>query len=374
MRVAQIIDDLNYGGAEQLVTSLSAGLSRRGHEVVLICLREIGANPVDLREARAVGVAIVELHKPDGFHFSTLRRLGGVLRRRQIDVVHTHNHLVHHYAVIAARWVGVPAILNTLHGSASLEGSRKWSQWLYLASVLAGHRVVTVCPQVANFLRDNFFLPNGRLATVANGVNLQRFLQIERRSRANVLVFGSIGRLDPVKDYGNLLEAFALLKRRYPAIQLRILGDGSLLPKLQALTASLSIADSVVFEGFSLDTPDFLARIDVYVISSRSEGLPLSMLEAMGAGLPIVTTNVGEIPAIVQGADCGWLAERGNPQDLARAMHEAATAVDLSEKGGLSRRHARDRYTAERMVADYEALYRTLTARRSTLSRLSNQL
>jgi glycosyltransferase involved in cell wall biosynthesis len=360
MRIAQIIDDLNYGGAEQIVVNLSLGLQRRGHEVVLICLREIGTQPVGLAEARAAGVEFVELHKPEGMHLPTLRKLIRSLRERRVEVVHTHNHLVHHYGAVAGRCVGARAILNTLHGTASLQKSAKWSQWLFFASGLAGHRVVAVCAQVRDTLRDHFRFPSRWIDTVDNGIDLRKYLQIERRQPGADLVFGTIGRLDPIKDHRNLLQAFALLRRRHPTARLRILGDGSLLQDLQSLASTLSLGDSVLFEGFSLNTPAFLEGIDVYVISSLSEGLPLSLLEAMGAGLPIVATSVGEIPDIVRRANCGWLAAPGDAEDLAHAMQEAAQAADLAEKGRQSRMHARDHYTAERMTSNYESLYREL--------------
>ncbi len=360
MRIVQLIDDLNYGGAEQVVVDLSVGLEKRGHDVVLCCLRDLGTKSVDLTEAKAAGVELVELHKPDGMHLPSLRKLIALLRERRIDVVHTHNHLVHHYGAVAGRVTGARAILNTLHGTASLQGSARWSQWLFYASGLIGHRIVAVGDQVQEALRDYFHFPAGRTAIVENGVELKRFLRIDRRAPGKPLVFGTIGRLDPIKGHSDLLQAFALLLRRHPDAQLRILGDGALLGELRALASTLGISQSVVLEGFSPDTPGFLERIDVYVISSLSEGLPLSLLEAMGAALPVVATCVGAIPNIVRRANCGWLAKPGDPADLAGSLLQAAEAADLIQKGRLSRTHVREHYTVERMVSEYEHLYREL--------------
>lgn len=357
MRIAQIIDDLNYGGAEQVVVSLAHGLRCRGHDVTMICLREIGSKPVDIAQARAAGVEFVELHKPEGFHLPTLRKLIAEFRQRRFDVVHTHNHLVHHYGAVAARVAGVPVVLNTLHGTSSLQKSSLATKILYVLSGLLGDRVVAVCSQVGVALKQYFRFPRRWIGTVDNGIDLDKFLSIPRSEGSEAVVFGIVGRLDPVKDHRNLLEAFALLIREYPEVRLRVLGDGSLMSQLVALAQSLHISEAVTFEGFSLDTRGFLGRIDAYVLSSRSEGLPLSLLEAMGAGLPIVATTVGEVPAIVSKAECGWLAEPGNPEHLAAAMKRLLTCDDRIGVGARGRLRARDHYSVERMISEYEALY-----------------
>ena len=102
-------------------------------------------------------------------------------------------------------------------------------------------------------------------------------------------------------------QGIAIVRAKYPTVALRILGNGPLLGRLRELAEELSISDSVVFGGFSLDTPSFLNDLDIYVISSLSEGLPLTLLEAMAAGLPVVSTRVGGVSAIVEQAQCGWI-------------------------------------------------------------------
>lgn len=357
MRIAQIIDDLNCGGAEQMAASLSLGLRKRGHEVTLICLREIGDEPVDLAAVRAAGVEILALNKPDGFHLRTLRALVAALRERRIDVVHTHNHLVHHYGVVAARLARVSVILNTLHGTASLLGSARWSRELFRVSCLLGHGVVAVSETVRRIVREALHVPEAKLHSIDNGIELAGFLAIERATPGVSRVFGTIGRLAPVKDHHNLLQAFALLRKQHPSWQLRILGDGPLMQDLQQLVDQLSLGAAVHFDGFSLDTAGFLAALDAYVISSRSEGLPLSLLEAMASGLPVVATRVGEIPAIVDRAGCGWLCEPESARALASAMAEATESEVLQMKGQRARNHVRERYSVGRMADEYELLY-----------------
>ena len=357
MRIAQLINSLEFGGAEQMVVALSLGLQRRGHYVTVICLRTIGEKALDVSGLRSAGIEIVELHKPEGLHLPTLRRLAGALRERQIEVINSHNHLVHHYAAIAGRLAGVRAIVNTLHGTASLRNSAGWTRALFRLSCAIGDRVVGVCAQVRDAMRDEFALADRQAEMIDNGIDLGRFLAVHRREPGAELVFGTIGRLDPVKDHESLLRAFALLRQRHPRVSLRILGDGPLMSRLASLRDELELQDAVRLEGFSHDTPGFLGGIDVYVISSKSEGLPLSLLEAMGAGLPVVATVVGEIPGILAKADCGWTCTPQDSEALAASLQLAAESTTLSEKGRSARECARTHYSVERMSGEYEALY-----------------
>ena len=178
------------------------------------------------------------------------------------------------------------------------------------------------------------------------------------------MTFGTIGRLDPVKDQANLLHAFAALSRAHPDIQLRLLGDGALRHELEALATRLSIAESVHFDGFSLNTAGFLRGIDIYVISSRSEGLPLTLLEAMGAGLPVVSTSVGGIPDVLGRSSGNWLCAAENSDELARAMEQALLASRREEIGQRNRSVVEAHYSVERMTRDYQRLYADVLAER----------
>jgi glycosyltransferase involved in cell wall biosynthesis len=360
VRIVHLIDSLDYGGAEQMVTSLATFQSQHGHSVRVLCLRDLGPQPINIEALVAAGGKIVTLEKPPGFHLGTLRKLAAYLKRERIDVVHTHNHLVHHYGAAAGRWAGTPAVLNTLHGSSSLQMLPFWAKALFWLACLVSDRAVSVCLQVDEILQKTLRLSPRKLCVIDNGIDLSRFLQIPGRSPSETTVFGKIGRMDPVKDHENLLKAFAILRKMHPHVRLRLLGDGTLRRHLEELARTLSITEDVDFEGFSLDTARFLSSIDVCVISSRSEGLPLTLLEAMGAARPIVATAVGEIPNIVGSAQCGWLCSPSNPDDLAHGMQQALLAPDRATVGVSGRNSVRERYSLARMAKDYDQLYKEI--------------
>jgi glycosyltransferase involved in cell wall biosynthesis len=163
-----------------------------------------------------------------------------------------------------------------------------------------------------------------------------------------------------VKDQRTLLTAFARVRQHTPACRLEILGCGELLDELEAQARALGIHDSVTFRGWSRDVAGFLAGVDAFVLSSRSEGLPMTLLEAMAAGLPVVSTAVGGIPEVVNGAGCGWLAPAGDAVGLADRMLEALNAPDFADRSKRARQAAAANYSVGSMTDQYGRLFERL--------------
>jgi glycosyltransferase involved in cell wall biosynthesis len=353
MRVAELVDSLTLGGAERMAVNLSLGLRARGNQVTVVCLRKGGPLEQPLAEA---GIEVATLGKGEGFRLATARALARLLRERAIDVVHTHNPLVHHYGVLAARMAGVPAVVSTVHGLNNLEKRGK-GELLYLLTSLATDRIVSVCRMAQDFFRATLPLPKEKMRVIYNGIPLERFLRLPSRPAADDFVFGAVGRLVPIKDQRSLLLAFQQVAARYPRVRLEILGDGPMRAELEALRDELGLEGRARFCGASEDVTGFLAGLDVFVLSSRSEGLPMTLMEAMAAGVPVVATAVGGIPEFVEESGCGWLAPPANPEALARAMTAAIEAGDLTERGARGRAFAAERCSLEKMAADYESLF-----------------
>jgi glycosyltransferase involved in cell wall biosynthesis len=364
MRVVQLVDSLDYGGAEQVAAGLAIGLQKRGHSVEIACLRGLGDQPVALPELQSAGVKVVPFHKPEGIHPPTIRKLAAWLKSGQTEVLNSHNPLVHHYAVAAGKMAGVPAILNTLHGTATLE-LQKWAKALYWLSCLFSDRVVAVCPEVEQVFRGRFRLPHARYTTVDNGVDLSGFLAVRRGARPGPVTLGTVGRLVPVKNHALLIEAFALARREHPDLRLQLLGGGPLENDLRRLADASGVSDAVEFRGFSTDVPGFLAGLDVYVLSSRSEGLPMSLLEAIASGLTVVATEVGGVPGVVAKTGGGWLCSPSDPAAMMRAMDAAIRCPDREARGERARHIAASWYSTSRMASDYENLYKGLLGNRA---------
>jgi len=359
LRILQLLNRFEPGGAERVLADLSVTLAQRGHAIHVVCLREPDLIPAPLERLRSAGVHLTVLNKPDGFSTKAMKDLAGYARQHRIEVIHGHNPLVNHYAVLAARAAGVGAVVNTLHGTSTL-GMPAWAKAIYICSCLKTNRVVAVCEAVAQVFREKFPLSRGRTVVVPNGIDAGDLLTIEPRRADSRFVFGTMSRLVPVKDHHSLLKAFAAIHGRYPHCRLAILGSGELDQQLKSAASQLGVSDAVSFLGWSSDIAGFLGQLDTFVLSSLSEGLPLTLLEAMAAGLPVVATSVGGVPEIVRAADCGWLCPPGEPARLAERMTLALEADDRLLRGRRGRAAVQSEYSLETMTDRYEELFEGL--------------
>jgi glycosyltransferase involved in cell wall biosynthesis len=356
MRIAELVDSLAPGGTERLVVDLARSLQAKGHHVTVICLRKSGPLADSLVES---DIEVVALEKPEGISLPVLGSLTGLLRRQRIDVLHTHNPLVHHYGVVAAKLAGVRVVVNTIHGLINLSRRIGLREIVYALSSLATEKIVTVCTSGYVHFRDQPLLPKNKLTVVNNGIVLDRFTGISKCSGTEV-IFGAVGRLVPVKDHETLLRAFAQVVNRYPHARLRILGDGPLRSHCEKLAKSLGVADVVQFRGFNPDVPAFMSELDIFVLCSRSEALPLTLIEAMASGLPVVATAVGEIPNLIRSSDYGRLCSPGKPDEMAAAMISLIETPDRQAIGRCAREMVIDMHSIERMTTQYESLFQQL--------------
>ncbi len=199
MRIVQLLDSLHYGGAEQVVVTLSLGLRALGHELLVVCLRDFGDESVDFSRLQRAAIQVIALDKPEGPHYATLRHLWALIKRERIDIVNTHNHLVHHYGLTASLLTGVP-VVNTVHGIDTLNlGSLPG--FMYYGCSMLSDCIVSVCKPVQQELIRRFDVAAEKLAIIENGINIKPFLSVTRRPAENPPVFGTVGRFVPVKDH-----------------------------------------------------------------------------------------------------------------------------------------------------------------------------
>ncbi len=358
MRIAELVDSLEFGGTERMVADLSRSLEHRGHSLLVICLRQAGTLADSVSKN---GIEVIAMDKQDGFSLHTMRRIAAVLKERHTEVLHTHNPLVHHYGILAGRMAGVRTIVNTIHGPDNLSRYPGSRELIYGFSCRCWtDRVVAVRQTAREIFARNVVVPEKKLETINNGIPLETFLKVEPRQTREPFRFGAVGRLAPVKDHATLIAAFAEASPKMNGATLEILGDGPLRRELEREIAALGMEGRVTLRGYSADVAGFLARLNVFVMSSQSEGLPLTMLESMAAALPQIGTDVGGIPKLIEEANCGWLTPASNRERMAETMLEAYRANDLAERGARARRLARESYSLEQMTERYEQLFEQL--------------
>jgi glycosyltransferase involved in cell wall biosynthesis len=227
----------------------------------------------------------------------------------------------------------------------------RWCDW-----------VVGVCEGTRTNLLRAPFAVRGKIIHIYNGASPADSEALPHPKSGFTLLH--VGRMVPAKDHATLLRAVALARPRIPDMQLWIVGDGPLGPELRALTSELGLGECVTFFGERNDVSSFLTAADLFVMPSISEGLPVSLLEAMSAGLPAVVTDVGGMGEIARLSRAATLIPRSDPQALSEILCQAAQRRDdLPKIGQLARRCYQQRFTPDRMLDDYMRLYSTVADR-----------
>lgn len=355
LRILEFIDTLDTGGAERMVACLSIRLQQTGNEVHTLCLRDFGMMPIAEERFTEAGVRLAKFDKTDGFSPRAAGKLIRFVRDNRIDVIHAHNPLVTHYAAAARVVLRTPILVSTIHGTSTLNMAG-WAEKLFAASCTANHRIVLVAGQVEEVFQQRYPSLKDRTVVIPNGIEADELFSLPSRERGPEFVFGSIGRLAAVKDQKTLLTAFAEVRRKQPSCRLELVGCGELLEELESTAAALGVASAVTFHGWSRDIAHYLSTWDAFVLSSKSEGLPMTLLEAMAAGLPVAATAVGGIPEVIAGAECGFLAPPSDAASLAGAMSRLMGG-EAREFGARARRAVAERYSVAAMANQYQRLF-----------------
>jgi glycosyltransferase involved in cell wall biosynthesis len=349
IRIAHVALQLGTGGMERLLAEFSKHADRNH---VSLCFVALGAGGIAANEIASDHWPVILLDRLSGLRPSTVFSLANIFRNRQIDVVHTHNSKPLLYAGSAARLAGVGEIVHTCHGRRQHATARQ-----HLAFKVAcgfADRIVCVSNDIAGLCEDQR-IGNRKIRTIPNGVDSRRF------SFNGPAVDGKavyVGRLSPEKDVASLIKATAIAASRGSTFGLRIAGDGTCREELIALATSLGIGSKVEFLGEVQDIPALLRVASMLVLPSLTEGMPLTVLEAMSSGLPVIATRVGGIPELVKHEVTGLLVPPGNPEHLADALlcvhNDPQRAREMGQAG---RKKVQDGFEVRRMVSAYESMY-----------------
>jgi glycosyltransferase involved in cell wall biosynthesis len=355
MRIAQIVETLEKGGLERMAVDLATEQRAAGHQPLLYCI--FGEGPL-AGQARAAGIPVTSFNKQPGISIRLPLQLARQLRKDRVEVLHSHNPGVHPYAAVAGRFAGVSVVINTRHGPMTSMGLAYDERYFRLVMPLTDH-VVSVSDHSRRFLLSNRAFRNEKSSVIPNGIRIDHFAshRAEPGSMRPRIRFGTVGRLVPAKHHAMLIEAFASVAKLLPDTDLRIVGDGPLEDELRRQIHALGLEARVTLEGGSSNIAEFLRDLDVFVLSSKSEGLPMVILEAMAAGLPIVSTRVGGVPEVAP-EDVAWFCGVADPEGLAHAMYQAAMSPNLAVKGEQAWSIASSTLSTSAMQQRYEALYR----------------
>ncbi|MFO1094106.1 MAG: GT4 family glycosyltransferase PelF, partial [Planctomycetaceae bacterium] len=284
---------------------------------------------------------------------AALKQLRQLLIEHDVRVVHTHNTYAHFYGALAAALTRTPILINTQHGRGCGAGWKARAQ--FVIANRAANAVVGVSADATQLCQQQDRLSSKKMRTIWNGIDTSRFEYAGPRP-APIAV--AVGRLSPEKDFATLLRAVALVVTDVPDLQVRIIGDGRERRPLEELSRSLGLENRVQFLGERSDVHALLRDVGFYVSSSKTEGISLTLLEAMAVGLPVLATRVGGNVEVIEEGVTGRLVPSENPRALADGLIAMCRdQADWAAMGHIGRARIERDFDVTRMIRDYEHLY-----------------
>lgn len=367
MKIAYLITRFDsIGGAQVHVRDLSLAMAAQGCEIHI--LTGLGGPALDALAERGVNCrrlpSLVRPVRP-AKDFRALGEVGAALREIEPDLLSTHSSKAGWLGRLAGRLAGVPVIF-TAHGWAFADGVPAAKAGFYrLAERLAGRlsqRIITVSEADFRLAAASRIAPAKRMVAIHNGVpDISAKLAADPGRQPPRVIM--VARFDRQKDHATLLQALNHLKEK--AWSLDLVGDGPLRPQVVELAVRLGLQERVRFVGSRPDVAEYLARAQVFVLSSKWEGLPRSILEAMRAGLPTVASDVGGVRETVAEGQTGSLCVPGDVRSLRDGLLSLLDRPDLRiELGRAARRRYEERFTFDRMLEQTQSVYREILAGR----------
>jgi len=365
IRIVYLITELDTGGAQKVLLQLLSRLDRQRFSPSVACLYN-GAGTV-AQEIRMLGIPVADLGMTAKWRVDAFWRLYRLLKKERPVILHTHLFHANIPGRVMGRLAGVPVIISTEH-TMGME-----SEWRYRVNRIThplADRVVCVSPQIASFVTRRAGIPDAKTVVIQNGIDLQRFRSMPDRQGARValglpvdhLLICTVARLDPVKRLDILLGALA----RLPGVHLVVVGEGQERRKLARLASELGVEQRARFVGDQRDVLPWLAACDLFVLSSDWEGLPMAVLEAMAAGLPVVATDAGGMPDLVEPNVTGRLVPPGQVDALAQAIAGLLGDAQLRrEMGRAGAKRVADAFGLDQMTERTVQLYDELLEHRS---------
>jgi glycosyltransferase involved in cell wall biosynthesis len=362
--VMQLVLSLVPGGTERLTVEIAVRLSRR-FRMAVCCLDEPGAWA---EQVTAAGVPVIALHRQPGFRPSLGWRIAGLASEMNLKVLHCHHFSPFVYGSIAAMVDRRLALVYTEHGR--LSDAPPTLKRKIVNSVLS--RLAGPSFAVAHDLRRHMIAEGfkaSRLGVVHNGIEIPPRPDAASRAEArrllgageDAIVVGTVARLDPVKDFGTLIEAVALARQRIATLELVVIGDGPEEETLRQAIRRVGGEQAIRLFGYSSQVRTLLPGFDIYANSSISEGISLTILEAMAAGLPVVATRVGGTPEVIVEGQTGLMVPPRAPEALAAALVELAGRAERRRAlGEAGRARVESAFAIERMIDDYGREYERL--------------
>jgi glycosyltransferase involved in cell wall biosynthesis len=381
VKVARIVARLNIGGPAVHIINLMAGLDPDRFENLLVVGRP-GPNEGDmgyLASQKGIDPLIIpglgrELSPL--WDAQTTFKLARILRRQRPHIVETHTAKAGAVGRLAARLAGVPVVIHVFHGHVfhSYFGPAKTELFINIERGLARltDRIITISPAQRRDVVDVYRIaPPERVITIPLGLDLGPFEPARQSCRGqfrsslgispDIPLIGFVGRLTAVKNPRQFIEVAGRVIRESPQARFVFVGDGELRPALEEQVGALGLAQTVIFTGWQANMPAVYSDLDLLVLTSLNEGTPVTVIEALATGVPVVASEVGGVPDVVTHQETGLLVPSGDAEATAQAILQFLRAPERAQRLALAgQRVVLGRFDLRRLVNDMDALYHAL--------------
>lgn len=350
MRILQLIPSLGMGGAEKVCETLSYELVNLGHKVTVVSL--YNEQTIISKRLADNGVDVIFLNKKLGLDFSCVNELKELYKSIKPEVIHTHLYAFK-YAVLSTLFSNTK-IVHTVHSVASKEQDKKA---LRLFGKLKRVTLVGLSGEVASTIAHEFKLKKDRIPIVLNGVSLEKCIVKTNYELSSTNTIIHVGRYSIPKNHIELLKAMKIIHSRYPTWRLMLVGDGELRAEIQSFINENNMTDYVVEKGVTDNVYPLLAKADIFVLPSVYEGIPMTVLEAMGTALPIIASRVGGIPDILN-ENNSLLLDNSTAESIADSLQIMIQSKEVRENLGLQALADSKQYSSREMAGKYINIYR----------------
>lgn len=366
-KIAHVTLSMGTGGIERLIVNFARGINQNNFSMSVGCL-DFGGELLD--SLQEFGCSSFIVSRRPGLDWRLILELAAIFRDNKFDIIHTHNQAAHFYGGLAAKIAGIPVLVTTEHSRHNAEICyRRRLEKRILCAI--SDKWIAVSDEIAELAIREDKLSVSKVLTITNGIDVEKFtrpanfepsaLKTCLGLPAGSLILIMVARLNPIKNHCLLLEAVAELGETLSNLHVVLVGDGECRNQLRAKAISLGIIDRVHLLGIRQDIQELLWASDIFVLCSLSEGLPLSLLEAAAAGVPIVITKSANRAGFTHNKVNGIIAENSSVH-LAKKLLEVAQG-DKQQLGTMvenAKMAVVKNYSVQTMVCKYERLYHEL--------------
>jgi len=364
IKVLHLTYDMRIGGTEMVIKNIIEGNVDTNIEMSIYCIESpLGPWGKDLKRS---GVSVTNTERKPGFDIRLIKVIREHIQKNKIDILHCHQYTPWVYGAFAAMFTNVEVIF-TEHGRFYPE-VENWKRRLvnpllvYLTS-----QVTAISNATKEALCKYEHISNDKIKVIYNGIeplksNNKRIAELRRdlAIRENTIIFGTIARLDPIKNQVLMLRAYSKLFKEFKNTRLLIVGDGEEMTSLKNLATSLSIENNVIFTGYISNPIYHIGLIDIFLLSSLSEGTSMTLLEAMSLSKPCIVTDAGGNSEIIHNDNNGFVVENNNENDFYVAMKTLLANPELRERMGKSGKRVFDQMFHQKLMSnEYSELYRS---------------